>query len=237
MSKKNKEVGIATLGFNPWLKMHAICNALDQTYNPKVLHLLHQPPFPPELIHDSFIKIVEHRVKGNWPAIWFFKMKLFIRRCKSPYFAIMDEDDRFEPRYLEHALAPIINGAPFAWNLNNIIVKNLVTGKHRYPMFKFKKYRSGIGTLVGQTKELAVAFDKLTKECPRGLTRNGGGPVDALLKRIITRMGVVNHKGCRRYFYHMNTNTKGDRDKRENVDFGWNERILPGKFKGKKRKR
>lgn len=228
----SKEVGIMTMGFNPWLKMHGVCNALDQTYSPKVLHLLHQAPFPPPIEHDGLIKIEEHHVEGEWPAVWYFKLATFLDACESPYFAIMDEDDRFEHEYLEKALAPIIAGAPLAWNLNNIIIKNRIDGAVITPLFKYQEYRSGIGALVGETSALRSAVKTLSADCQGGLTKGGGGPLDAILKRIISKVGVVEHDGLRCYFYHMNTGTKGDRDIRESIDYGWGRRIAPGKFRG-----
>ena len=53
------EVAIVTMTFNPLMRMHSIINALDQSYQPRTLHLMHQKPWPTPLIHDQVIKISE----------------------------------------------------------------------------------------------------------------------------------------------------------------------------------
>ena len=228
------EVAILTMCFNPLMTAHAVINALEQSYEPRVLHLMHQRPFPESLLHDNRIAIVEHRVNGSWPAVWYFKLKEFIETAESPLFALMDEDDRWEYRYLEYALKPIIDGGhSLAWNFNNVIVKNDVLKNNKCaPRISAGSYRSAIGTLVGTIDALWEATNDLARHYPNGLNERGGGPLDAYLKNIISSRGVAIHGGLRYYFYHMNTNTAGDRDERESVDWGFNNRIIRKKFKG-----
>lgn len=232
------EVAIVTMAFNPMLRMHSIINAIDQTYEPRTLHLMHQKPWPNPLVHDGIIKIHEHYVQGTWPAVWYFKLKTFVDNCDSPLFAIMDEDDRFEPTYLEFALSPILKDeAKLAWNHHNLVVKNDILPNKIVPVIQRRYYRSGIGTLVGLTNELKRCIILLGRKYPKGLTGKGGGPVDAKLKKIIDLRDPVEHTGMRRYFYHMNTNTKGYRDERESVDFGSARRTVLGRFRPNKPKR
>jgi hypothetical protein len=219
--------------FNPLLIAHAVINALDQSYEPRILHLMHQRPFPNPLEHDSTIQIIEHRVEGAWPAVWYFKLKEFVETAESPLFALMDEDDRWEHRYLEKALAPVIAGrAPLAWNFNNVIVKNRLDKRgRRIPLVRSGQYRSAIGTLVGTVDALWEMTEKLARHHPIGLTEKGGGPIDARLKNIIEKSDTALHSGMRYYFYHMNTNTKGDRAAAESVDYGFTKRTVRGGFK------
>ena len=241
-------VGICTMAWHPLMKMHSICNALDQTYPNKHLYLMQQAPFPSPLQHDCGMPLTEINVAGKWPAVWMFKLEQFQQRCEEPLFALMDEDDRFHIDYLTKALQPIIlDEALLAWSFNNIIIKNELMKGGSYPVFLHGRYRSGIGTLVGKTSELGRIIKRLKILCKNGLTEKGGGPVDAIMKNLIEKLSnqykdrglpyLVKHKGERRYFFHMNTNTKGDRDKRESIDYGWNERKAPGNFKGRKEDR
>ena len=212
----------------------AVPNCVDQSGNyEKVLYIMYQEPFPPHIgtNHDLPIEIKEYNVTGiqgyGW---WLMKLNKFLEVCTESHVVWWDEDDYRLSDYTQKALSVLTPYSPVAWNLWNYEVK-------RGSILK-RKYSSGMGTLVAVTDFLKLPAYDLTAKYPSGRLRIdenrkpvdctytgewtfAGGALDAHYKKLLkARCTVSEHGGVRFMTFHNKTNTKGNRDPKENVDYG-----------------
>ena len=209
-------VTYGTLAYNPIFTKQSILKALYQDYPDalKTIMLLYQQPFPARLTHNLPIKITEIDVPGTWPGIWLIKLLYMVELAKSDIVILWDEDDMFEPGYTGKIIAKLQEGHRFCWSHNNIIV-------FREKVY-YGEYRSPIGTVAGWTEPFREVLKEFVSRHPRGLNSRGNGPVDNVLRRELAKMEKpAMHDGVRAYFNHLGTNTRGDRDQKERIDYGF----------------
>jgi hypothetical protein len=135
-----------------------------------------------------------------------------------------------------------------AWNFNTILVKNRYyydgnesnpdtnPGGQWEPTIFHGTYRSAIGTLAIETDLLREAAAKLAEKYPRGIAtfnvttasdkrkakqRDSESPIDAKLKYMIQneyKDVLTEHTALRWYNWHSMTSTRGDRNRRQDMD-------------------
>ena len=226
-------VGYGTFCWNPRLTRNAVIEVARQDYpdNLKTHYLLYQSPFPVHFAHPFKHRIVHINVSGpKWPALWLHKMKSFTFRSREDYLLLFDEDDLFETDYTLKALKPLLGtGFEISWNHDMVFVQrtNIWTGR----------YNSPIGTICAKRQLMKRCVKELFKVIPEGATfhiENGkrifSGPSDSRYRKLIEELYgdlITTHDGIRYYFRHSGMITK-NRNKEEDVDFGWeNNKATP----------